>query len=83
MSILIRDEPTLAAMAAATEPQDVRDADGRLLGRFVPAPTPKMSIPEVGLTDEELDRLENDPNATWVTPEQVMERLREIDRCSN
>ena len=82
MSILIRDEPTVADFVSATEPEDVRGPDGRLLGQFIPAPKPKMSMPECGLTDEELDRRLNDPNAKWYTPEEVMARLREIDRCS-
>ena len=82
MSILIRDEPTVAVLANVTEPEDVRAPDGRLLGQFIPAPKPKMSFPEFGVTDEELERELNDPNTKWVTPEEVMARLREIDRCS-
>lgn len=85
MSILQYDDETGRALVAATEPQDVRTATGRLLGRFIPMPepTPGMSCPEFGLTDAELYARLNDPNAKWYTPEQVMERLREIDRCSN
>lgn len=82
MPIEIHDEPTVAALTAATDPQDVRGPDGRLLGQFIPAPKPKMSFPELGVTDEELEREMNDPNMKWYTPEQVMERLREIDRCA-
>lgn len=83
MSILIRDEPTATLLAATTEPQEVRGPDGRLLGEFIPAPTPGMSCPELGMTDEELDRPLHDPNARWVTPEDVMVRLREISRCTS
>lgn len=86
MSILIRDDLTgatlTATFAAATELEEVRASDGRLLGHFAPAPPPKMSFPELGITDDEIDRILHDPNATWVTPEDVMARLREIDRCS-
>jgi hypothetical protein len=82
MSIQIRDEETVAALAGATEPQEVRAPDGRVLGQFIPTSKSKMSFPELGITDDELERLVNDPNAKWVTPEEVMARLREIDRCS-
>jgi len=82
VSILISDQPTVAALATATGPQEVRGPDGRLLGQFIPAPRAGMTYPELGLTDEELNRRLNDPNAKWYTPEEVMERLREIDRCS-
>jgi hypothetical protein len=82
MSILIRDEPTIAALATATGPQEIRGPDGQLLGYFSPTPIPKVSFPEFGVTDEELERELHDPNTKWVTPEEVMARLREIDRCS-
>lgn len=82
MSIQIHDEQTAAILANATEPEEVRAADGRLLGQFIPAHRPKMSFPELGITDDELERLVNDPNAKWVSPEEVMARLREIDQCS-
>ena len=82
MSIQIRDEPTASALAKASTPQEVHGPDGRLLGQFIPAPRPGMSCPEFGLTDDELEQLAHDPNATWHTPEEVMARLREIDRCS-
>lgn len=80
MSITIPDEALAATLSAAAEAADVLGPDGRLLGRFVPA-AEKMSYPELGVTDAELYRLATDPDAEWVTPEQVMERLREIDRC--
>lgn len=84
MSILLHDDETGRALVAATEPQDVRTADGRLLGQFIPAPesAPGMSCPEFGLTDAELLAVVSDPNTKWYTPEQVMARLREIDQCS-
>ena len=75
MPILIRDEPTATVLASATEPQEVRGPDGRLLGHFTPAPPPKVSFPELGITDEEMDRRLNDPNAKWYTGEEVKKRL--------
>ena len=57
---------------------EVRDADGTVLGRFTPAPRPGMMFPEFGMTDEELERIENDPNARWYTADEVMARIRAI-----
>jgi hypothetical protein len=78
MPLTITDPATLAVLAAATTADEVRSPDGRLLGRFVPAPRPGVSFPELGLTDEELERLENDPNAKWYSPAEVMARLRDL-----
>ncbi|QDU19253.1 hypothetical protein [Urbifossiella limnaea] len=79
MSVTIPD-PTSAAILARTTGVEVelRDADGQLLGRFTPAPRPGMMFPELGVTDEEMDRRLNDPNAKWVTGEEVMARLRAL-----
>jgi hypothetical protein len=65
----------MAAKLSVEGPHEIRTSDGRLLGRFTPA---TMTYPETGLTDEELDQLANDPNATWYTAEEVMARLREL-----
>jgi len=81
MSITILDESTATALATASSPQEICGPNGALLGHFIPA-APKMSYPEVGVTDDELERQFNNPGETWVTPEAVMARLREIDRCS-
>jgi hypothetical protein len=79
MSLTITDPATLAALETATGPQlEVRGPDGRLLGRFTPAPRPGMTYPEFGMTDEEIERYDNDPSATWVTAEEVMARLRAL-----
>ena len=56
----------------------MRGPDGQLLGRFTPAPRPGMMFPELGVTDEEMDRRLNDPNAKWVTGDEVMARLRSL-----
>lgn len=74
MSIDITDPELAARFTAAPTSVLVRGPDGRALGMFVPDADPPTPI-------EELERRVNDPNSVWVTPEQVMERLREIDRC--
>jgi len=81
MSIKITDEAIVESFRSASEPEIVESSTGQLLGRFVPLKG-KMSIPEVGLTDEELIALADDPNAKRCSGEEVMERLREIDRCT-
>lgn len=83
MSITIADKTTALAFESASSPQEVRGPNGILLGRFIPATLSKTSIPEFGVTDEELEQQLRDPNEKWVSPEEVMARLREIDRCSS
>lgn len=79
MTITVRDEATAAALAAATGVElEVRGPNGELLGCFTPAPRPGMMFPELGVTDEEMFRRLNDPNAKWVTGEEVMARLRSL-----
>lgn len=79
MSVTIHDAAAVAALASTTGIEvEVRGPDGQLLGRFTPAPRPGMSFPELGITDEEMDRRLNDPNAKWVTGEEVMARLRSL-----
>jgi hypothetical protein len=81
MPFVIEDRRAIEAFAEATQPIELRAPDGRLLGQFVPVePSKKMSFPEFGMTDEEIERLDNDPNQEWYTPEQVMERLRELTK---
>ena len=81
MSIQINDEKAVAVLAAATAPVELRGPDGRVLGQFVPAdPSKRMSFPEFGMTDEEITRLDNDPNTRWFTANEVMERLRQLRR---
>ncbi len=80
MSLTFTDPATLAALAATTESQvELRGPDGQLLGRYTAAPRPGLTFPElVRMTDEELDRLENNPNAKWYTADEVMARLRSL-----
>ncbi|HET6573902.1 MAG TPA: hypothetical protein VFG68_09890 [Fimbriiglobus sp.] len=77
MPITIRDETTAATLAATDTPQELLGPDGQVLGRFLPA-IPGMRFPEFGVTDEEMDRRLNDPNAKWVTGDEVMARLRSL-----
>jgi hypothetical protein len=76
MSLTITDPITLATLAAAVGPElPVHGPDGRLLGRFTPAPRPGMMYPEFGMTDEEIERFDNNPDAVWVTAADVTARL--------
>jgi len=80
MSVTIPDAASAAVLAQTVGAEvEVFAPDGRLIGRFTPAPRPGMMFPELGMTDEELDRQENDPQAKWVTAEEVMARLRSLD----
>ena len=59
----------------AGEPVEVRAPDGRVLGTFTPRP------PEPDISEEELQRLENDTTGKWYTAAEVEAKLREL-RCS-
>jgi len=81
MSVQIHDAKAVAGLALATAPVELRAPDGRVLGQFVPVePSKRMSFPEFGMTDEELERLDNDPNQKWYTADEVMARLRELTK---
>lgn len=79
MPIDITDPQTAATLAAARETGYVYGPDGFLLGKFVPVAVEPPAADEPSY--EEMERLIDDPNTEWVTPEQVMARLREIDAC--
>ena len=79
MSVTIHDAAAVAALASTTGVEvEIRGPDGQLLGLFNPAPRPGMMFPEFGVTDEEMNRRLNDPDAKWVTGEEVMARLRSL-----
>ena len=80
MAVTIRDEGSVAVLAAATGIEvEVRSPDGLLLGYFTPAPRPGRIFPESGISDEEMIRRANDPDPThWKTGEEVMARLRSL-----
>ena len=83
MVVKIQDPNAVAALEAAKTPVDVQTADGRYLGRFIPVdPSNKMSFPEFGFTDAELERRANDPGVRWYTPDEVMARLRQLRKIS-
>lgn len=77
MSLTVTDPTLLAAFTASEFPVELRSPDGKLVGRFVPS-IPGMRFPELGITDEEMDRRLNDPDAKWVTGDEVMARLRSL-----
>ena len=81
MAITVNEKETIDSFRNASEPEFLKSPNGEILGRFVPV-TSKVSIPESGLTDEELFALANDRQAPRCGPEEVMRRLREIDQCS-
>jgi len=79
MSFVINDPTAVSTFATAKDPIELKAPDGRVLGRFVPVePSRKMSFPEFGMTDEEIFRMDNDPNTVWYTADAVMERLRQL-----
>lgn len=79
MSVTLPDASSAAVLYQTTGAEvEVFGPDGQLLGRFTPAPRPGMMFPEFGVTDEEMDRRLNDPNAKWVTADEVMARLRSL-----
>ena len=83
MTLTIPDRTIAATFATATGfGVEVRGPDGVLLGRFTPAPRPGMSFPELGITDEEMDRRIADPNSVWVTGEEVVARLNSLRDAS-
>ena len=81
MPITISDESTVIALSVLNGPEELRSADGRLLGRFIPNPAAKMTYPEFGMTDEELNSRSKNPNAIWYTAEEVSERLRQLRKA--
>ena len=79
MSVTIHDAATAATLADITGMDvEVRGPDGLLLGHFTPAPRPGRMFPELGITDEEMDRRLNEPDSAWVTGEEVMARLHSL-----
>ena len=78
MTMTSRDLETATALAGTAGSVEVRWPDGRILGQFMPAPRPGMRFPELGITDEEMDRRLNDPDAKWVTGDEVMARLHSL-----
>jgi hypothetical protein len=82
MSIKINDEKIASQFSGTNVPQEVIGPTGLKLGQFIPVGGNATIFPELGISDEELFRILNDPNEVWRTPEEVMARLREIDKCT-
>ena len=82
MVVRIQDPNAIAAMRAAKSPIEVQTPDGVYLGRFVPSEPNKMTYPEIGLTDAELEGRANDPGVRWYTADEVMTRLRQLRQDS-
>jgi len=84
VTVTLPDETSVAILAATTGfDVEVRGPDGRLLGRFTPAPRPGMMFPEFGVTDEEMRcRLETAEPTHWRTGEEVIARLRDLRDAS-
>jgi hypothetical protein len=83
MSVLVKDESLIASLSAMSSPSELHTPDGKVLGRFIPSPGKgKMSYPEFGMTDEELDARASRPDAKWYSADEVMARLRELTKDS-
>lgn len=67
-------DPEILARLQSNGPVDVADASGRVIGRIDFKP---MTFPEFGITDEEFERMVNDPAGEWVPAAEVDRRLRE------
>lgn len=79
MTITVGDDAIASDLEQAVGADvELRARDGRLLGRFIPTPRPGMMFPELGKTDAELDRIENDPTARWYTADEVMAHIRSL-----
>jgi hypothetical protein len=76
MSITITGE-LADEFGRADEPVEVRAPDGRVLGTFTPA----KPLPEPDISEEELQRIENDTTGKWYTAAEVEAKLRAL-RCS-
>ena len=77
MSILIADEQLAAKLDRADKPVEICSRDGRRLGFFCPAKPAKYNL-EPPISQEEIERRLNDPDAKWFTAEEVEARLREL-----
>lgn len=81
MSFIIQDPNAVHTFATASGPIELTAPDGRVLGRFVPVEaSKKMSYPELEITDEEFERRINDRTVRWYTADEVMARLRSLQK---
>ena len=75
MSRILVDPQLAATLAQTRTPVQLVDADGTVLGEFIPLPDAK-TFP-LGISDEELDRRHADPRP-GITTDEVLARLRKI-----
>ena len=76
MSQIVVDAALRDKLIAAAGGAELRDEQGRMLGRFVPDLDPALfHVPEIGLSPEELAR-RLAPDAKTYTTEEVMAYLR-------
>ena len=76
MSQIVVDATLRDKLLTAAGGAELRDEQGRMLGRFVPEFDPSLfHVPEIGLSPEELAR-RMAPDAKTYTTEEVMEYLR-------
>ncbi len=66
-------DPELMARLQTKNPVEVVDASGRVVGRVAFEASGDL---EFDMSDEELERLENDPNAVWIPADEVVTRLQ-------
>ncbi|MGL6074765.1 MAG: hypothetical protein ACRC8S_11445 [Fimbriiglobus sp.] len=79
MSLTIHDPASANILGTSVgHAVEVFGPDGRLLGRFTPAPRPGMAFPEFGMSDEDIEKIIKDPNAKWHSGEEVMARLSSL-----
>jgi hypothetical protein len=64
----------VAQFAQARHPVEIRAPDGRVLGTF----TPRPRLPEPDISEEELQRIENNTTGKWYTAAEVEAKLREL-----
>jgi hypothetical protein len=74
----IRDAATAAGLARASGMVELYSPDGRFLGRFTPTPPQELPDPTPEVVDQWLDDLP--ARKKYYTPDEVMQRLRDIDR---
>ena len=73
--VKITDAALEAELRSAKHDVMLKGADGRYLGRYTPIDAASM---ELGISEEELERRLNDPNAKWFTSQEVIGRLRAL-----
>ena len=75
MTTIVVDAAMRAKLVSATSEAEVRDEDGNLIGRFLPAETPDAEELDHGLSPEELARRLSPDCKTFTTAE-VLAHLR-------